>query len=349
MALLKNKISNNIKKTVHKESLDYAENLKKKMQEQINNNLFVDAMDTMAEIAKLKMMDIEIMYMGAYCYLMTGDNERAAVWINNVLKYDPSNVKARILLARLCIVEDREEDGLAVYDFVLEKLHNKLTDEDKSELDELLDYYRYSDSEMIAENYPSIARFLNLENNEVENTDNTEYVTEETHEPANEETKIDDPAARAKAAVERLRTLLQKQREKDAVSMANDSKISSSNIKENISSDEDKKSLDSSRMEMENKEESFDVAGVTAKIMKNNVSLREKVKMFNTFAAGCYVNGDYQSAFDLLNGALLLDDEDPIVLRNIAYVCIAAGENEQAMEFASKLPMIDFSILHSIK
>ena len=71
--------------------------------------------------------------------------------------------------------------------------------------------------------------------------------------------------------------------------------------------------------------------------------------MFNAFAAGCYSDGDYQSSFDLLSAALMLDSEDPFVLRNIAYVCIAAGENQQAMEYASKLPMIDFALLHAIK
>ena len=46
---------------------------------------------------------------------------------------------------------------------------------------------------------------------------------------------------------------------------------------------------------------------------------------------------------------LTLDSSDPMIIKNLAYVCAAAGENEQAMEFVSKLPMVDFGILKTIK
>ena len=96
-------------------------------------------------------------------------------------------------------------------------------------------------------------------------------------------------------------------------------------------------------------EDIVDVNAISQQIMSKPVSVKDKIKLFNTFAAGCYVSGDYQSAFDLLSGALTLDSSDPMIIKNLAYVCAAAGENEQAMEFVSKLPMVDFGILKTIK
>lgn len=320
MAKLKNEVKNNSNENVMLE-------LKKKMEQQVAEDKFVEAMDTMAEIANNKEMDTDIMYMGAYCYMMTSDNERAAKWVNTILNHEPDNVKARILLGRLCIIEDREEEGLAIYEFILNKLAYKLTDENKADLEELLDYYRYSEAKMIVDNYPCIAKFLKL-------VDDVPVSNEEVQEVKEE--KIDDSAKRAREAVARLRALLQKQKNEE---------IESS--KEIVEEEAD--SAEETVCDNELTESSINVENITNQIMSQSISLHEKIKMFNAFAAGCYSDGDYQSSFDLLSAALMLDSDDPFVLRNIAYVCIAAGENQQAMEYASKLPMIDFALLHAIK
>lgn len=302
--------------------------LKAKMKQLVDDSEYVEAMDVMAEMASRNMMDADIMYMGAYCYMMTGDNERSVKWVNNVLRQDANNVKARILLARICVMEDHNEDALAVFEFIVKNLQNKLTDDDKEELEELLDYYRYSEADMLSEKYPYLAEYLGLE--VVKSTENTvEETTEEVQ---------DDPAERAKAAVARLRALLNSKKEEDK------------KMQEECCKEEQNEEVDIPEEKEEISEEAaFDVEGVSAQIMSKQISVKEKIKLFNSFAAGCYMNADYQSAFDLLSGALVLDAEDPTVLKNIAYVCAAAGEKEQAMEFASKMPMIDFGLLQTIK
>ena len=83
--------------------------------------------------------------------------------------------------------------------------------------------------------------------------------------------------------------------------------------------------------------------------MNSDISLREKIKGLNNFASCLYPNDDYDGAVQLLNKALEIDAHDPFVLRNIAYVCLAMKDKDKALEFASKLPMMDFGLIKAIK
>ena len=328
MAKLANKIKNN---KVQNMNANEMINLKAQMKNQIDDCKYTEAMDIMAELASKKLMDSEIMYMGAYCYMMTGDNERAVKWISNILSYEPNHVKARILLARICIMEDRTDEALQIFAMVITNLQNKMDEEDKQELEEMLDYYRYSEQDMLIEKYPAVAKFVGLE------------VPEKQEEavPAEEEPPVDEATARAKAAVAKLRALLNsKKQEEQATEPVQEviPEVQPQPVEEKVECETNATS-----------EDSVDVNTISQQIMSKPVSVKDKIKLFNTFAAGCYVSGDYQSAFDLLSGALTLDSSDPMIIKNLAYVCAAAGENEQAMEFVSKLPMVDFGILKTIK
>ncbi len=99
----------------------------------------------------------------------------------------------------------------------------------------------------------------------------------------------------------------------------------------------------------EHADDTLDVSATLEKVMVKNISLLEKVKLLNMFAEACYQKGKLQSAFDLLSAALEIDGYNVDILKNMAYVCLAAGENEQALEFASKLPMIDFALLYAMR
>ena len=81
---------------------------------------YAETINALAELVQAGGHDAESLYMGAYSYFMTGDYLRAASMVQNVLTFDPNHVAARILLARVCILEDRADDGLAIFDFVLE-------------------------------------------------------------------------------------------------------------------------------------------------------------------------------------------------------------------------------------
>ena len=90
---------------------------------------YADVINTLAEIVQAKQQTAEDLYKGAYSYFMIGDYTRAAGLVTTVLNAAPDHVAARILLARVCILEDRIDDGLAIFDFIFEHYENRLTEE----------------------------------------------------------------------------------------------------------------------------------------------------------------------------------------------------------------------------
>ena len=123
---------------------------------------YADALNALAELVRYENVKPEFLYDGAYAYFMMGDYERAASWVNNTLTFDSNNRKARILLARICILEDRVEDGLAVFDFVLEKSVGSLSGDESREIREIVSYYVHRDEGKIRQHYPHIAAFMGI-------------------------------------------------------------------------------------------------------------------------------------------------------------------------------------------
>ena len=134
-----------------------------KLKKQMAAGQYAEAIETLAELVKGNDIKPEFMYDAAYAYFMVGDYERAGQWINNTLTYEPGNIPVRILLARLLILKEREDDGLAIFDFVLDKGLASLTEEQKDEIEEIVEFYGRSEREKVQRNYPHIAAFLKLE------------------------------------------------------------------------------------------------------------------------------------------------------------------------------------------
>ena len=337
MSKVRNKIANNrIKKQAAKQ-VEAFKDLKADMQKLMEAEDYVAAMDVMAEIAANGKVDAEVMYWGAMCYFRTGDYDRAAKWINNSLTYDGSSVKGRILLSAICIADGRDEDGIKVMESVLSSAQEEALAENKDFMLEVLEPVRYGYDEILS-------RCATVK----------EFLLENASSPATakiagnaEESKASSALAKLKALLEKTKAMKKNEpavQEAPAVPVIEKRELGSNSQEEAVAGEAEGICTHDGKGE-----ESFDVAGTMQQIMDKEVSVREKVKLFNAFAAGCYQAGDYQSAFDLLNGALQLDGYAPEILRNMAYVCLSAGEKEQALEYAAKLPMVDFSLLYALK
>lgn len=136
--------------------------LKEKMDRQLQAEEYNEALSTLAEMVQTDAIEPELMYQGAYCYFMCGDYTRAAEWVNNTLQYAPQHIAARILLARICILEDRTDEGLAIFDFVLEHNLAGLREEQRGEIEEILEYYARNEKEHLCTDFPYIAAFMKL-------------------------------------------------------------------------------------------------------------------------------------------------------------------------------------------
>lgn len=338
MSKIKNKIFNKRLQKTSAARMEAFRDLKAEMQQLMKEEDYVTAMDVMAEIAANKKIDPEVMYWGAMCYFRTGDYDRAAKWIDNVLTYDDSS-RAKILLAAICIGEGRKEDGLRIAEAVLADDGKAADDNDNEFLQEVLEPLRYGHENLLAQ-YPRIKEYL------AANDDIQAALEEAAGVPAVEQV-AEDAEKNAVTALARLRQLLEKSKkeaeESQATAKADDERLDN---KTEVSEVADE--VQTTQPVQESEAAAFDVDGTVASIMSKGISLREKVRLLNVFAGACYQNGDYQSAFDLLSAALQLDCADGTTLKNIAYTCLSAGEQEQALEYAAKLPMVDFGLLYAL-
>lgn len=316
MAKIRNKIAGNrLKKQAIKQVKTFKD-LKGDMQVLVEAEDYVAAMDVMADIAANGKIDAEVMYWGALCYFRTGDYERAARWINNALTYDGKGLKERILLSAICIADGRYEDGIKVMEAVLSAGADNISADDRAFMLEVLAPVRYGYGDILAR-YPK-----------------TEAVLQEKSEIAG----VNEAEESAATALAKLREMLGRKE-------AGNKSESSVEAKNEPLAAQEVLAIDDSNLADEN----FDVDGTIQQIMEKQASLQEKIKLLNAFAGGCYQSGDCPAACKLLEKALELDACAPEILRNMAYVCLTNGDKEKAMEFVSRLPMVDFGLLYALK
>ena len=376
MARLKNKINKNRMKKRNNQAKQVLTGLKHDMQQFMEAEDYTAAMDIMAEMAANKQMDGEIMYWGAQCYFFTGDFERAEKWVNNSLNNGYNSVGVKMLLATLCMTEERNEDAFKLCEAVLTEGIEGMSKQDQEIFDNFMDNISYCYDELVSE-YPKISEYLQkkqadneanspvsklkqiLKDKEVEEAQSPQQV--EIQEDVKTEPEEASSEDKAQAALSRLRQLLSKNKEQSVeenneVQKPVGSTIISEAVQEKeVPTPEIQQVLENQLIVEEadhvqqNEAEKVDVSDTLAKIAAKEISLVEKVRLINVFAGVCYQQGDYQSAFDLLSAALELDGQDAATLKNFAYTCLSAGEQEQAMSFAAKLPVVDFALLYALK
>lgn len=380
MARLKNKINKNRMKKRNNQAKQVLTGLKHDMQQFMEAEDYTAAMDVMAEMAANKQMDGEIMYWGAQCYFFTGDFERAEKWVNNALNNGYNSGGLKMLLATLCMTEERNEDAFKLCEVVLTEGIEGMSQQEQEIFDNFMDNISYGYDELVAQ-YPNISEYLQkkqadkeinspvnklkeiLKGKEMKEAEPQQAKVQEKVKTEPEKTPNED---KAQAALARLRQLLSKNKEQ-SVEEANEVQEPAEAIitrevvvpesvkeKEEITPDvqqveENQPIVGESDNVQQNDAEKVDVSDTLTKIAAKEISLAEKVRLINVFAGVCYQQGDYQSAFDLLSAALELDGQDAATLKNIAYTCLSAGEQEQAMSFAAKLPVVDFALLYALK
>lgn len=136
--------------------------LERKLAEEIENEAYAEALDTLAELVRNQTVAPQSMYEGAYAYFMLGDYERAATWIDHTLRFAPQHVSARILLARLCILQERVDDGLAIFELLTDKFLPGMTEEEKDEIESIAGFYGRNEPEKLLRERPHLAAFLHI-------------------------------------------------------------------------------------------------------------------------------------------------------------------------------------------
>lgn len=389
MAKMKKKINKNRMNKKNVQAQQVFTGLKHDMQQLMAEENYVDAIDVMAEMATNRQMDGEVMYWGAQCYFMTGDFERAEKWVNNALNNGYNTAGLKMLLATLCMAEERDEEGFKLCDIALAEGMGEMSIQEKEILDDFMDNISYGYDELVAK-YPKIREYLQQDKNDSASHSAVSKLRQLTAEESKPEQEAAPVAAdkaepvvsteastnedKAQAALARLRQLLAKNQAADESPKEESAEQQAEPVitRETIASDdtaEDKEiqpeipqaeagqpaaEPEAAGQPVENLAEQsdaaeFDVAGTLEQVLAKEISLAEKVRLINVFAGACYQSGDYQAAFDLLSAALEIDGQDAVTLKNIAYTCLSADEKEQALSFAAKLPVVDFGLLYALK
>ncbi|MDY6269138.1 lipopolysaccharide assembly protein LapB [uncultured Selenomonas sp.] len=289
-----------------------------RMMEHIGREEYADALNVLAELIEKKIYDPQYMYEGADCYFKIGDYQRATQWLTNTLQFAPDHVAARLLLARICILEDRVDDGLAVYDFVLEHYAQAIQPEQREDMEDILEYYVQEDPERIAHAFPYVAQFMHIESAKT----------------------VDVAAAETPQA--------------PVVKVASDETPS---MELKVSMNPSPKSVDVSvdtaaPTKVDTPDAAADMAEAKAKlqdVLAMDTSIGERIHLLNVFAGGYFVTNAIAAAQSFLAAALKLDAHDDETLRNLAVVTKAQGDANKALQFAAAMRTTDFVLLQLLK
>lgn len=120
---------------------------------------YAEVINTLADFVNAGGRDAEVYALGAWSYYRMGDYERAGKWVDVTLTEDSRNISVRILLAHLCLHEDRVNDALAVLDLILQQA-SALSAQEADEIRDMIAYYGKHEAEMLREEYPACWSFL---------------------------------------------------------------------------------------------------------------------------------------------------------------------------------------------
>ena len=360
-----------------------------KLKKQMVAGQYAEAIETLAELVKGNDIKPEFMYDAAYAYFMVGDYERAGQWINNTLTYEPGNIPVRILLARLLILQEREDDGLAIFDFLLDKGLASLTEEQKDEIEEIVEFYGRSEREKVQRNYPHIAAFLKLEAATPGTRDVGSILAslkakvaaagEAAGNAVEEATAAVKPAlaagaAKAGEAAAAIKPELEARAEaaakKPAEILASLKKRIAEVSSERKAAEPSASASPSEKFEAPPAPAASSAASATtatavakapappsvaaAELVKENIRRKnlpaaDQAELLNSFAGGYYYQGDLAAAETLLTAAIELGDPADGTLRNMALVQMEMGKREEALRIASRMKLADFPLLRLLR
>ena len=344
------KLHKKTQKTQQKQGQQQVEMLKTKLAGFEADMNYAEAINTLAELIDQGDREPDLYYKIAWNYYNLNDYTRAASWVNNTLSVLPRHVDARILLGKLCLLDDRIDDALAIFEFILDNYEAGLSSEQQEAMEDVLRFYGKHQRELLAKGYPHILTFLDGIGGQpvsiaVQTLEPTATVA--AMSPVAEKK---DSLAAAQGALSRLKAMMEQQK---SVSSAAEAAATSASVKPIAMAVSGKKAESAvaaaSVAEPAILPERTMAEGLRLEILAKPVSLLVKVQLFNSFAGSYYFSKDYPAAESLLRSALEIDQTDEQTLRNLAVLQQDMGQEEQALTTAGRLPQTDFLLLRALR
>lgn len=304
------------------------EQLKKQMRALENEAKYERAIEILAELIDLKCYEPDVIFAGARDYFMIGDYARAAKWVDNTLHFAPQHIDARILLTRLCLLEDRVDDSLAIFAFIFKNYADRLSDAQKGEAEEILAYYGKHMPEKLRESYPEVYDFLQKRG--MIGDIPSEASAAIAEEPAANSTVSTLDSLKA------LKERIQGMQEKEKIS---EKPARSEGLTDHV--------MEASAAVSHKAAETAE--GIRQQVLQKDISFVEKIRLLNAFAGGFYIQKDYTAAELLLRAALEQDRHDDSTLRNMAMLQAVSGQPEKALDYAGQISQTDFLLLQMLQ
>lgn len=339
-----------------------AKEIEQKLLAEIEQEAYSEALNTLAELAEKGTVSPAAMYAGAYAYFMLGDYDRAATWIDNTLQFAPGHVAARILLARLCVLQERIDAGLSIFELLTDKFLAGMSDEEKDEVEALSGFYGRNEPERIRKEYPHLAKFLRLDEEEEAPKPTESFTVRET--PSVQPVPAFTPQVEAqtpvspepkqetgKSALEILRNLKQKIDARKAQNPQESAPAPATPVERQ----KDSIPVPSNAGTAAAPEEPSQAGGADEarrklrEVLDSPQSIAEKVRMLNSFAGGYYAQDNLEAAELFLTEALKFDETDDGLLRNLAVLLAEKGEKDKAFQAAARMRQADFLLIQAIR
>lgn len=123
---------------------------------------YEEGLEIVAKLVAGKCYDAELLFDMAELYFMAGDYERALMWTENTCRLQAEHRGALILQGRIYVLDDQTEKALAVFEHILSLGVSSLAENERRDMEEILEFYKVSEPELIQQNYPRTAAFLAL-------------------------------------------------------------------------------------------------------------------------------------------------------------------------------------------
>ncbi len=295
-----------------------------KMRELMEKKQYARALEMLAEIVRQKEVKPEFLYDGAYAYFMLGDYDRAADWVTNTLTYAGMSVKARLLLARICLAKGRTDDAMKLLEFLLTKEAAQLDAAKKNEIRMIGSSLAYRDTARTHRDFPALGAFVLGAPQQAVQAQNM------------------SGAGNAPAGASDAKRLLAKLKQKIEQTQGNLPKGIAGPVGTATAS------VPAAIPAAAQESDGPDAAAQARSILARDIPAREKVRILTQFAGGYYTAHDPARAEAMLAAALRVDVSD-WTLRNMALVQADLGNKEKALAFAAQMKRTDFLLLHVLR
>ena len=286
--------------------------------------MYEEALGCIQTIFETTGATLDIIYELADIYFLTGDFERSFKWLQRFKKQAPHDCRGYLLEAQLLLEYSQKDEALTVIDKLLTANIPLVNEQDFITLDHIIEKLkRIFKYDKLLRRCPALQVYQKQRRQRLKTQKNITKNTTLSEINENDLVPIEDNAANAKGDI-----------------------MSTSPLQNTISHIWD---LQSSNAEDTAIILAHSSSEVSECIMMQVLSLKKKIWLFNYLADLFRTNDNLNSSVYLLRQALLLDDENDLILKNLGYLLCQLGDYANATLVLNDINHKDFAVLDLIE